>query len=276
MPNHLNGLITFFLVKQLDLMNIDFTIITATYNSEKTIKRTLNSVLNQTYNKSFEYIVIDGNSKDKTIELVKNYEPKFKERNIFFKWISEPDSGIYDAWNKGLKLATGNWISFLGSDDYYVDDALNNYSLLLNKDYSYDWVYSNVNYIENEKKFKILNSTWSWKNFRRNVTITPAHVGSFHNYAYFKRYGTFDESYKIAGDYELLLRAKDKLKTAKINKTTAIMSAGGISNKQVSVAFKETFKAKLKTGEVNLLLCCFDYCYSYCILLYKISVNYFK
>ena len=116
-----------------------FTIITATFNSEKTIDRTINSLLNQTI-LNFEYIVVDGKSSDNTVKILKSYEEKFKIRNIGYKWISEKDSGIYEAWNKGLMFAKGDWISFLGSDDYYVENALE----MVTRASSYRYLYSGI------------------------------------------------------------------------------------------------------------------------------------
>lgn len=234
-----------------------FTIITASFNSDKTIQRTIESVLNQTIT-DFEYVLIDGKSNDDTIEIIESFEPIFSTKGINFKWVSEPDCGIYNAWNKGLKLARGNWISFLGSDDYYLPTALEMYNELIDKSgTSYDWLYSNVKY---ESVYsRVLDKVWRWKSFRRNITITPAHVGSFHNKKYFEKYGFFDESYKIAGDYEMLLRARDKLRTAKINKVTAVMQSGGVSNSMFKNVLQETFRAKLYTGGVPYLTCVFDY-----------------
>jgi len=240
-----------------------FTIITASFNSEKTIEKTINSILSQTYS-NFEYLIIDGFSSDKTIEIIKTKEVEFKLRNIPFKWISEKDEGIYEAWNKGLKLATGEWVSFIGSDDYYLDNAVELYNNLIdNTNKTYDWIYSNVEFVTNDNSSRILNSVWEWKNFRRNINITPAHVGSFHNKKYFKKHGVFDTSYKIAGDYELLLRAGSELKTIKIDEITAVMHANGISNNMIKKVFKETFRAKRETGKVGYSLCSLDYLISF-------------
>ena len=239
-----------------------FTIITATYNSQQTISRTLNSLLNQTFS-DFEYLIIDGNSNDRTLDILKAYETKFLEKKIAFKWISEPDSGIYDAWNKGLNLAKGEWISFLGSDDYYLEDALENYyTLVSNNKKPLDWIYSNVLFSESENNKRLLDAVWNWENFKRNTSITPAHVGSFHNRSFFSKYGTYDTSYKIAGDYEILLRPKNQLKTAKIEKTTAVMDAGGVSNNMIKKVFKETLKAKRQTAGLSLITCYYDYYFS--------------
>lgn len=159
-----------------------------------------------------------------------------------------------------LNLARGEYISFLGSDDIYLSDALENYNKKLNgiKDGPKPHlVYSNVDYVNNERKIRSLNGTWSWQKFKRFMCI--AHVGSFHHRDYFKEYGIYDTSYKICGDYELLLRAKDELKTEKLNKVTVKMQAGGVSNNLVTKAFKETYRAKITSGGVPKLLAKFDY-----------------
>lgn len=110
----------------LNLRNIKFTVITVCYNSEKTIQRTLQSIKDQTY-KNIEYIIIDGSSTDKTLEIISNY------KDIIDVLISEPDNGIYDAMNKGIRLATGNYIGFINSDDYYADNIFEEYNKALIK-----------------------------------------------------------------------------------------------------------------------------------------------
>ena len=236
-----------------------FTVIIATYNSEATLGQSLDSLLNQT-KKLFECIVCDGLSKDSTVPIIKNYEEKFKEANISFQWVSERDTGIYDAWNKGLKLAKGEYISFLGSDDIYLPDALENYKNILksiNAERKPHLLYSNVDYVDGDKKIRSLNGTWSWQKFRRYMCI--AHVGSLHHRGYFKKYGNYDTTYKICGDYELLLRVKGQLKTAKLNKVTVKMQAGGLSNNLVTKAFRETYRAKVTSGGVHKWVAKFDY-----------------
>lgn len=232
------------------------TVITASFNSEKTIKATIESVLFQNQ-ENFEYIIIDGNSKDSTVNIIKSYESQFNQKNIAFKWISENDKGIYDAWNKGVNLSSGEWISFLGSDDYYLKNALDLYSKAISKNKNLDLIYSSVKLVKGDKVIKIINGTWSWKKFKRYMNI--AHVGAFHNKEYFKEYGLFDTSYKIAGDYEFLLRAKENLKALKINELTAIMNDGGLSNNQINKVLKETLRAKNKTAGLSKIVCYYDY-----------------
>ena len=218
-----------------------FSVITVSFNSEKTIKRTIESLLNQSF-QNFEYIIIDGKSTDKTLEIIKSFEKEFKEKEIHFTWISEKDKGIYDAFNKGVIKATGKWVSFLGSDDFYLANALENYSKeILKLKQDVDLVYSNVEV----KDRKVIRDVWSWNTFRKKMEI--AHVGAFHNKEYFKKYGLFNETYKIAGDYELLLRANKNLKTHWFDKLTAVMEDGGISNDNIIEVYKETTQVKIDT-----------------------------
>ncbi|WP_303316564.1 glycosyltransferase family 2 protein [Flavivirga abyssicola] len=239
-------------------MKPKLSIITASYNSSKSIKETINSVLHQTIN-DFEYIIIDGKSGDNTVEIIRSYEKEFKARGIDYKWISESDNGIYDAWNKGLLIAKGDWISFLGSDDSYCKDAIQTYSeeISNNELDSFDLIYSNVKVMDGDKHLKTIKGVWSWSIFKRHMNI--AHVGAFHNKAFFIEQGIFNQCYKICGDYELLLRAKDKLKTKKIDKITCVMSYGGVSNSNVKCVFKEALKAKHDTGGLSKIICIYDY-----------------
>lgn len=233
------------------------SVITVSYNSAETIKSTIDSILNQTFT-SFEYIIIDGNSTDNTVEIIKNFEDEFIQKEIEFTWISEKDSGIYEAFNKGLNLSKGKWISFLGSDDCYLENAIETYHrAILETRKKIDLFYSNVDIFKGKSKIKSINGVWSWPILKKYMNI--AHVGAFHNKDYFLTYGNFDESYKIAGDYELLLRAKDQLKSVKINQKTAVMTAGGVSNSQIKRVLKETFRAKTTTANINRFVCFYDY-----------------
>ncbi len=227
-----------------------FSVITVCLNAETTIETTIDSVLTQT-NRQFEYIIIDGNSSDCTMQVVKSFEEKFLNKKIPFKWISEPDKGIYDAFNKGIGLAQGDWISFLGSDDRYTENAIKLYIENLSHK-ELDFGYCNVKVSD-----KIIDSVWSWYRFRRRMHIP--HVGSFHSKKYFEKYGLFDTSYKIAGDYELLLRAKEELKTLKIDTVGVIMGEEGISNTQIKEVYQETTRAKRETAHISSFICQFDY-----------------
>jgi glycosyltransferase involved in cell wall biosynthesis len=105
------------------LSNIYFSIVTVCYNSEDTISKTIQSVLNQKYS-NYEYIIIDGKSNDRTLEIIKSFKEKFTDLKINFKYLSEPDNGLYEAMNKGIKMSSGQYVGLLNSDDWYNNDTL--------------------------------------------------------------------------------------------------------------------------------------------------------
>ena len=129
------------------------SIVTATYNSGKTIKDTLESVLNQSY-KNYELIVKDGGSKDNTLDICREYEQRFKGR---IKIISSPDKGIYDAMNQGVGMATGDIVGILNSDDFYTaDDILITVANTFDKEPTIDAVYGDVHYVDNQNIKRIV------------------------------------------------------------------------------------------------------------------------
>ena len=119
------------------------SIITATYNSGRTLRHTIESVLRQTY-QDIEYLIVDGCSKDDTLEIVKDYESKFGDK---MRWISEPDNGIYDAMNKGLRMATGDVVGILNSDDFYTSDDIVE-TIAANMSDEVDAVYGDIHFVE--------------------------------------------------------------------------------------------------------------------------------
>jgi glycosyltransferase involved in cell wall biosynthesis len=225
------------------------TVITVVFNGAKTLEETILSVINQTYN-NIEYIIIDGGSTDGTLDILKYYE------NAIDYWVSEKDTGIYDAWNKGLRIASGEWIAFLGADDVYLDGALEAYANLTVECYNsqIDYISSRVNLVSENKILRTIGQQWRWKTFRRYMNV--AHVGSLHNRILFEKYGEYDTNYKICGDYELLLRPRFELKAAFLNLTTVNMSIGGVSDN--SLALCEMERAKVVTGGRNYLLSRFE------------------
>ncbi len=172
------------------------SIITVCYNSAGTICRTFNSVLGQSY-PNIEYWVIDGRSSDGTIDVIKEYEPKFKGK---MHWISEEDHGIYDAMNKGIKLSTGELIGILNSDDYYEPDA----------------VRKMVDSMTNEAYQILYGAMRAWKNgVEESISISSHlflrerminHPACFVTKAVYDRFGDFDVTYKSVADYDFMLR----------------------------------------------------------------------
>jgi glycosyltransferase involved in cell wall biosynthesis len=172
------------------------SIITAVYNAAPTLEQCLLSVRSQSY-REVEHIVIDGGSTDGSVEILQRHS------SLLAYSVSEPDSGVYDAWNKGLSVATGEWIAFLGAEDILLPDAMSKY-LAVCGGTDAQYVSSLVRWIRPGLPDKITGRPWSWPAFQRKMTT--AHVGSLHRFDLFEKYGNYDTGYKIAGDYELLLR----------------------------------------------------------------------
>mgnify|MGYP006203988287 FL=1 len=222
-----------------------FSIVTASYNSEKTISDTIVSVLNLDF-QDFEYIIIDGSSSDSTLEIIKSFVPKFEAKGVSYRFISEKDKGIYDAWNKGIQLSSGKWISFLGSDDSYLLNALQLYFIEIEKNKTINYISSQVNLTnEKGKVLSVFGKKYDWKNVIRDINI--AQVGSFHKKELFKNVGLFSTEYKIVGDLDFYIRCKDTIQPGYFKKITANMQNGGVSN-NVYVALKEALEVKLKYG----------------------------
>jgi len=250
--------------------NIKFSIITAAFNSEKTIEDTFRSILNQSY-RNLEYIVVDGNSNDGTVGLIKEYEPKFKAAKIDFKWISENDEGIYDAWNKGLDMITGDWVGFIGSDDSYYENTFKRYRDFIASNGEFDFISARTKMVSNGKIKRLMGEEWNWPTFRREMKV--GHAGAIHNVKYFEKYGRFDTSYKITGDYELLLRAKNKLRVGFIWFYAAEMGGDGISSTLIKKTLKEAFRAKVKTGGRNRLIAWLEMQFVHIKILVKGFIN---
>lgn len=206
------------------------TIITVCYNSEKTIEKTILSVLSQNID-NFEYIIVDGLSKDNTMNIIN----KYKNKNIIS--ISEKDNGIYDAMNKGIKLATGDIIGILNSDDVY---AYNNVLFDVKRMFENDNIeccYGNIIYIKNNKPYRY----WRSGNPRTfKYGWMPPHPAFFVKRSVYEKYGLFRLDCGVNADYELMLRFMEfhKIRAKWVNKTFVLMQAGGRSNDGIKTRLK--------------------------------------
>lgn len=222
------------------------SVIVAVYNGAKTLQRCIDSVSDQTYlNK--ELIIIDGGSTDGTIEILRSNQDKITY------WQSGPDNGIYDAWNKALCHARGDWICFLGSDDYlWKSNVFEEIMPHLARAESQGMrmAYGQVARVTENNEISCVDGN-SWEYTRRGIVIdgicTFAHQGMFHHRSLFELYGKFDESFRIAGDYELLIRVfKDGGDAYFINGLiVAGMQIGGITANTIKL-IKETARARQK------------------------------
>ncbi len=248
-----------------------FSIITIAFNSEKTIERTIKSVLAQTC-KDYEYVIVDGASKDGTIDIVRNYEPLFDGR---LKWKSEPDKGIYNAMNKGIERSTGDIIGIVNSDDWLEPDALDivaksfeNNGRNTNALYCGGIMFHTENgilrHLKADKEVFLRKSrNYVLAGIRHPATFVPKQV--------YSNVGLFDETIKIAADADFILRCKfNGVNIITINSYLSNMADGGLSNRKgIYRIGKNDRRIILKKNGVTG----FHYCYQ---MTYWILKNKFK
>lgn len=209
------------------------TIITAVYNAAQTIADAMDSVLRQTYG-DIEYIVVDGGSKDGTVDVVRTYEPRFEGR---MKWVSEPDHGIYDAMNKGIRMATGDVVGILNSDDYFTaDDVVEKVAQALVNP-KVDAVYGDIHFIRDNQPDRCVRYYSSARFHPRwlRFGFMPAHPSFYCRREVFERAGLYKTDYKIGSDYEMMVRlfCKHGLKASYLPVDFVTMRTGGASTKNV-------------------------------------------
>lgn len=241
-------------------MNLKVSIITVCFNSEHTIKETIESVKNQTY-KNYEHIIIDGKSKDKTLDIVKSY----CNNSDNIKYISESDTGIYNAMNKGIFMASGELIVFLNSDDTFKKNALETIIRYFDKDKT-DIIYGNVAWQEtfyNKTYIKYLNLQPLGVAPYESEVMSLNHLDKIknaHNATFVKakimKDNLFDENLKICSDYKFFLKMyKQDRKVMYIPKTITTMKMGGVSTTQLEKGIEEHVKCELdilKETHVNI------------------------
>ncbi len=223
------------------------SIITATYNSEKNISTCLQSVAGQTY-KNIEHIIVDGGSTDKTMEIVKAFPS-------VTKYISEPDKGIYDALNKGVKMATNDVIGFLHSDDSMGSTDIIQKIAELFSQKNIQGVYGDLVFVHSENPDKIVR-TWKSNRFdRKNIKYgwMPPHPTLYLRKEVYQKHGPFDISFKIAGDYNFMVSVmKDKeINLEYLPEIITKMRMGGVSTgslKDILTKSKEDIRALRNNG----------------------------
>lgn len=234
------------------------SIITATYNSGKTLRDTLESVLRQTYS-DYEHIIIDGASSDDTPAIVREYEARYKGR---LRYISEPDKGLYDAMNKGLALVAGDVVGILNSDDFYTSDDILERVAAAMIDTTIDAVYGDIHFVHNQDLTKCTRR-YSSKSFRRwqmRLGFMPAHPSFYCRRSVYLQYGFFDTSYRIAADFESLLRFLfvHRIRTRYLPVDFVTMRTGGASTsgfRSYRCSIKERIKACKKNGVYSDIFC---------------------
>ena len=214
------------------------SIITVCYNSEPYIRKTIESVLSQTY-LNIEFIIVDGNSQDDTLNIIRGYESAFEGR---VKLISEPDGGIYDAMNKGIRMATGDIIGILNSDDFYMSNDAIKEIVQCFEDNEVDSLYAQLYCVQPEDISKIIRDC-TYKDCQKIDFIFgwhPPHPAFFVKKSVYDKLGLFDTSFKIAADYDIMLRffLKGNISTTYLRKYIMKMRMGGISQNMDTVILK--------------------------------------
>lgn len=231
------------------------TVITPCFNSEKTIRKTIESVLNQTYH-NIEYLIIDGASTDKTVEIAKSYEEAFGGR---MKIYSEPDKGIYDAMNKGIRLAGGELIGIVNSDDYYEPEAVE-HIVKERSDEPYQILYGFERMLQDGQETSIC--IFHHANLKKQMITHPT---CFVTKKLYEDKGVFDTSYRYSADYEFMLRmqADKEVEFTPVYKLISNYALGGASG--TGAAYIETMKLWLTYGIITKKR------YNFIVLKYKIG-----
>lgn len=238
------------------------SIVTVTWNRARTLARTAESVLQQTY-PNLEYIVVDGGSTDGTVEILQDYEVKFNGR---LRWISEKDNGIYDAMNKGIRMATGDVIGILNSDDFLTS---NDVIERMTKEFpeNVEAVYGDVHFVK-ERNLQKSVRYYSGKPFHPWMVrfgFIPPHPSLYVRSSTYKRYGLYDTSFRISADVEMIARLSyiNNVRMKYINMDFVTMLVGGESTKNIHnrwLGTKEDLIACRKLGiKSNIVFVHFKY-----------------
>jgi len=226
--------------------SLKFSIITATLNSENTIKNTLESVISQDF-PELEYIVVDGNSTDGTLDIIREYE------TIVSHLISEPDCGIGDAFNKGIRLAHGEFIGIVSGDDYLLPGALKEVERAAHQNPDTDVIYGNAVVIDGQNQHQfIVRPDPDFSHIWQRQPLK--HAATFVRRSAYQRYGLFDLGYRCAMDYELILRFY--LRGARfvyVDYPLAAFRSGGTSNRNMLKTFQEVRDISICYGRNPIL-----------------------
>lgn len=227
--------------------DIKCTIITVSYNSAETIERTIKSVLNQTYD-NIEYIIVDGESKDDTVQIIKRYEEVFEGR---LKWVSEPDDGLYYAMNKGIEMATGQLIGIINSDDWYEPDSVEimvrEFDTINSEKQSDNGLvlYGKLRLWEGESEVNVTSSDHT--KLREKMI---GHPTCFVSKSTYEKYGAFNTEYISAADYDLMLRFSEMgIRFKAVEEIIANFSLGGMCSS--GKAYYDLLKVRKSHGIIS-------------------------
>lgn len=233
------------------------SVIVTTFNSAKTVGDTLESLLGQVDCKNFECIIIDGQSSDDTLLIINSYISRFKERGIWVKFLSEPDKGIYDAWNKGLKLASGHYISFLNSDDWYDIRVIERVVSIIGINPDVRVVAGILEMTSLEGK-TLVTRNHKYVNFRSAYEMPLLFPALFVHKSLYEKSNGLDDSFRLSGDYNFVMTTYPLWKKSILfdNTVKIYMRRGGITSsvKHIRLGLIEDFKILLKYRPYSALI----------------------
>jgi len=209
------------------------SIVTVTYNSAETLTDTLESVLRQTYS-NIEHIIVDGASTDNTVDIIRQYEPRYQGR---LRWISERDSGLYDAMNKGIRMATGDVVGILNSDDFFTGNDVVEKLVKPFSDHHVDGIYGDIHFVRDGALDKCVRY-YSSRHFHPRwlrFGFMPAHPSFYARRQVYEQAGLYKTDYKIGSDYEMMVRLfrKHHIATRYIPMDFVTMRTGGTSTRNI-------------------------------------------
>ena len=223
------------------------SVITVTLNNAEYLEDCIKSVLGQDY-ENIEYIIVDGGSIDGTFDIIKKYEDKIDI------WISEPDKGIYDAMNKGIRMATGDVVGILNADDvFYGTDVLTSIAAVMS-DFDIDACYSDLIYVDRKNINKVVRY-WRSSPFVSGLfkeAWVPPHPTFYVRRRVYDQYGVFDLKYKLAADFDLMLRFLEnyRIKAVYVPKVFVKMRIGGVTNKSIWNILQQNYEI-LRSCKIN-------------------------
>lgn len=241
------------------------SIITVTYNSANTLAMAIESVLRQTY-PGIEYIVKDGGSTDKTIDVIKEYEPKFHGR---MKWVSAKDKGIYDGMNKGIEMATGDLVGILNSDDFFTTSDVVSKVVENIKEKNVDAIYGDIHFVRDSNLQKCVRyySSKLFSPFWLRFGFMPAHPSFYVKRGILIEAGLYKINYKLGADFEMMVRLfhKHHISYYYLQKDFVTMRTGGASTRDINsrrILLKEDVRACRENGiYTNVFLIALKYLY---------------
>jgi glycosyltransferase involved in cell wall biosynthesis len=225
------------------------SILVASWNCAPLLEKLLESLATQSWS-NWELLILDKDSSDGTAELVQSFLHRVPEGPQRLIWSSEPDSGIYDAWNRGLRLARGAYLCFIGADDAFLENRSLERIAALTASEADLITARNAYYAPDGRFLRHWGFGWQWKRMRQSMNI--AHPGMLLRRELFERFGCFDASFRICGDYEWLLRLPPDLRAIHTSDSILKVVQAGVSHTRIGQVYRETFRAQRRHLSVSV------------------------